>query len=238
MKETPEVLLRHTRGELSEMAEKLGIDTAGISKSKIADLIFEARKKTEKTTAKEASKPRAEAPKVEKSFKAKPMPHIGTNIGKKGVFAKRAAISAQMDINADAVAAIGTGVMEMQNSIINMMAGMDNFAFEMRKEGSENLLKGVNVMHKGVDEMQKGFKAQIKVNEKAAVKMGTGIKEMHKGIQDLQSEFDDKTHQFQIGVKEMHSGVKMIQKGIQQMETKFGEYRNETANYIKDFYYG
>jgi hypothetical protein len=238
MKETQEILMKRTRSELSEMAEKLGIDTAGISKTKIADFIFEARNKTEKPLAEEASKPRAAAPKAKKAFKAQPMPHIGTNIGKKGVFAKRAAISAQMDENAEAVAAIGTGVMEMQTSINDMMVGMNNFAFEMRKEGSENLLKGVHVMHKGVDEMQKSFKAQIKVNEKAAAKMGTGIKEMHKDIQDLQSAFNDKTHQIQIGVKEMHSGVKMIQKGIHQMESKFGEYRNETANYIKDFYYG
>src|SRR3972149_5231427 len=210
MKETPEVLLKRTRSELSDMAEKLGIDTVGISKTKIADFIFEARKKTEKTPAKEASKPRAEAPKAGKAFKAQPKPHIGTNIGKKGVFAKRAAISAQMDVNAEAVGAIGTGVKEMQTSIKNMMVGMDNYAIEMRKEGSENLHKGVRVMHKGVDEMQKSFKAQIKVNEKAAAKMGTGIKEMHKGIQDLQSAFDEKNHQLQIGVKEMHSGVKMI----------------------------
>ena len=231
MKETPEVLLKRTRSELSDIAEKMGIDTVGISKTKIADFIFEARKKTEKAPAKVASKPRAEAPKAKKAFKAQPMPHIGTNIGKKGVFAKRAAISAQMDVNAEAVEAIGTGVFEMQTSINDMMVGMNNFAFEMLKVGSKNL-------QKGVDEMQKNINSQTKSNEKAAAKMGTGIKEMHKGIQDLQSAFDDKTHQIQIGVKEMHSGVKMIQKGIHQMETKFGEYRNETADYIKDFYYG
>ncbi len=231
MKETPEELLKRTRSELSDMAEKLGIDTAGISKTKIADFIFEARNKTEKVPAKEASKPRASAPKARKVFKAQPRPHIGMNIGKKGVFAKRAAISAQMDENAEAVAAIGTGVFEMQTSINDMMVGMNNFAFEMLKVGSKNL-------QKGVDEMQKNINAQTKSNEKAAAKMGTGIKEMHKGIQDLQTAFGDKTHQIQIGVKEMHSGVKMIQKGIHQMETKFGEYRNETADYIKDFYYG
>ncbi len=231
MKETPEELLKRTRSELSDMAEKLGIDTVGISKTKIADFIFEARKKTEKAPAKEASKPRAEAPKAKKAFKVQPKPHIGTNIGKKGVFAKRAAISAQMDVNAEAVAAIGTGVMEMQTSINNMMFAMDKNAKKMRQEGSAKL-------HKGVNEMNKGINTQIKDNEKAAAKMGTGIKEMHKGIQDLQSAFDEKTHQLQIGVKEMHSGVKTIQKGIHQMETKFGEYRNETADYIKDFYYG
>jgi len=206
MKETPEVLLKHTRSELSEMAEKLGIYTAGISKTKIADLIFEARKKTEKAPAKEASKPIAEAPKAKKAFKVQPMTHIGMNIGKKGVFAKRAAISAQMDVNAEAIAAIGAGVFEMQTSINDMVVGMNNFAFEMLKSGSKNL-------QKGVDEMKTGINTHIKDNEKAAANMG-------------------------IGIKEMHNGVKMMQKGIHQMESKFGEYRNVTANYIKDFYYG
>jgi hypothetical protein len=36
----------------------------------------------------------------------------------------------------------------------------------------------------------------------------------------------------------MHIGVEVIQKGIEEMETRFGEFQNETANYIKDFYYG
>jgi hypothetical protein len=217
MKETPEVLLKRTRSELSEIAEKLGIDTVGISKTKIADFIFEARKKTEKAPAKEASKPRAEAPKAGKAFKEQPRPHIGTNIGKKGVFAKRAAISAQMDVNAEAVAAIGIGV---------------------------------NEIHKGIN-------AQIKDNEKAAAKMGTGIKEMHKGIKETRSAMDKKAKEMlqegaaklQKGVNEMHKGInaqikdnekaaEKMQEGIHELETKFGEFQNETANYIKDFYYG
>jgi hypothetical protein len=224
MKESPEELLKRTRSELSEMAEKLGIDTVGISKTKIADFIFEARKKTEKTATKEASKPRAATPKAKKAFKAQPRPHIGMNIGKKGVLAKRAAISAHMDVNAEAVAAIGKGVMEMQTSINKMMIGMDNFAIEMMKVGSANL-------HKGVDEMHKGINTQTKDNEKAAAKMGMGIKELHKEIKNFQSAIDDKTIELQKGVKEMHIGIKDIQ-------NEFIEFQNETASYIKDFYYG
>jgi post-segregation antitoxin (ccd killing protein) len=227
MKETAEMLMKHTRSELVEMAEKLGINIAGVAKMNIADSIVKARKTAEKPAAKEASKQRTEASKTEVPRKAQFKSHIG----KKGVFAKRDAISAQMGVNAEAVAAIGTGVMEMQTSIKDMTFGMNKFAKKIQQEGSAKL-------HKGVDEMQKSINAQIKSNEKAAAKMGTGIKEMHKGVQELRSAFDDKTHEFQICIKEMHSGVKEIQTGIHEMEARFGEFQNETANYIKDFYYG
>ncbi len=210
MKETPEVLLKRTRSELSEMAEKLGIDTAGISKTKIADFIFEARNKTEKTPAKEVSKPGAEAPKAGKAFKARPMPHIGTNIGKKGVFAKRAAIDAQIKENEMAAARFDTGVKELQSD-------MDNKAREMLQEGAAKLQKGVDEMHKGIN-------AQIKENEKASAKMGLGVKEMHKGINAQ--------------IKANEKAAAKMQEGIHELETKFGEFPNEIADYIKDFYYG
>jgi hypothetical protein len=206
MKETAEMLMKHTRSELLEMAEKLGINTVGVAKMNIADSIVKARMTAEKPAAKEASKQKTKASKAEVPHKAQVKPHVGMNIGKKGVFAKRAAISAQMGANAEAAAAIGTGVMEMQKSIEDMTSGMNKFAKKVQQDGAAKL-------QKGVDEMQKSINAQTKLNEKAAAKMETGI-------------------------KEMHSGVKVIQKGINQMETIFGEYRNETANYIKDFYYG
>ncbi|VVB90670.1 Uncharacterised protein [uncultured archaeon] len=212
MKETAEMLKKHTRGELVEIAEKLGINTAGVAKMNIADSIIKARMTAEKPAAKEASK-RAKASKAEVPRKTQSKPHTGMNIGKKGVFAKRAAISAQMGANAEAAAAIGAGVMEMQKSIRDMQTSIKDMTFGMTKFAEKFQQEGSAKLHKGVDEMQKSINAQIKLNEKAAAKMGTGI-------------------------KEMHSGIKVIQNGIHEMETKFGEYRNETANYIRDFYYG
>lgn len=199
MKETAEVLLKRTRAELTEMAEKLGIKTTGVAKTKIAESIVESRKKA---GAKEVSKPRVETSKVEVTAKEKLKPHIG----KKGVFAKRAAIDAQIKTNEEAVIVIGTGVKEVQAGIKDMQSAMDNKAREMLQEGAAQLQKGVI--------------------------------EMHKGVKEMQSAIDNKADELQNGVKEMYSGVRVIQKGIRETETRFREYQNETANYIKDFYYG
>lgn len=213
MTETAEELAaEHTRRELEGMAEKLGIGTTGIDKVRLAAAIIEAK---EKTSSKEMPKPKLKTAEVEASWmketvKAKP------SIGKKGVFAKCAAIDAQIRENEEAVAIIGTGVREIQRGIKDMRSAMDNKTMEMQK---------------GVAEMHKSINAQMKANEKAAAKMGMGVKEMHKGIKDLQSAIDNKTVELQNGVKEMHIS-------IGAMETEFREFQNETAKYVKDFYYG
>ncbi len=203
MKETAEVLLKRTRSELAEIAEKLGIKTTGVAKTKIAESIVESRKRA---GAKEVSKPMLEAPRVETSkgevtAKEKLKPHIGKN----GVFAKRAAIDAQIKKNEEAVIVIGTGVKEVQAGIKDMQSAMDSKAREMLQEGAAQLQKSV--------------------------------KEMHKGVKEMQSAIDNKADELQNGVKEMYSGVRVIQKGIRETESRFREYQNETANYIKDFYY-
>jgi hypothetical protein len=163
-----ELAAEHTRRELEEMAEKLGIGTIGIgTKVSLAEAIIKAE---EKASAKEMPKPNMEvkAPKVEVKARVKPA------IGKKGVFAKRAAIE-------EAVAVIGTGI-----------------------------------------------NAQIKENEEAVAVIGTGInaqiKENEEAVKALNKSIEEKTDVLQKGVDEIHSGIMEIQ--------------NETANYIKDFYYG
>ncbi len=226
MKETAEELVaKHTRRQLEEMAEKLGIETLGIgTKNTLAEVIINVK---EKASAKKMPKPPKEATKVAAPAKAQPKPHIG----KKGVLAKRAAIDTQIEENVVAAEMIGAGVRELQKGIKDMSSAMDIKAKEMLHEGTTKLQKGVREMHKGMG-------AQIKENEKAASKMGMGVKEMQKGIKEMQSAIDKKTAALQAGVKEMYSGVKEIQNGIKEMENAFREFQNETANYIKDFYYG
>lgn len=219
MKETAEELAaEHTRRELEGMAEKLGIGTIGIgNKVSLAAAIIKAK---EKASAKEMPKPKSEV-------KARVKPAFG----KKGVFAKRAAIDIQIKENEVAAEMMGAGVKELQKGIKDTRSAMDIKAKEMLQEGATKLQKGVREMHKGIG-------AQIKENEKAAAKMGIGVKEMQKGIKEMQSAIDKKTAALQAGVEEMYSGVKEIQNGIKEMENAFREFQNETANYIKDFYYG
>lgn len=212
MTETAEELAaEHTRRELEGMAEKLGIGTTGIDKVRLAEAIIEK----EKASTKEMPKPKLKAVEVEAPG-MKGLAKAKSPIGKKGVFAKCASIDVQIKENEEAVAMIGTGVREIQRGIKDMRSAMDNKTMEM---------------HKGVGEMHKSINAQMKANEKAAANMGMGVKEMHKAIKDFQSAIDSKAIELQNGVKEIHSS-------IGTMETEFREFQNETAKYIKDFYYG
>lgn len=226
-KTAEELAARHTRRELEGMAEKLGIEALVIgTKTRLAESILEARKKAEKAGG-ELPKPR-ETPDAAAPVKAQPKK---PPIGKKGVLAKRATIDAQIKENAVAADMVGAGVKELQKGIKDTRSDMDKNAKDMLQEGTANLQKGINRMHKSIA-------AQIKENEKASSKMGTGVKEMQKGIKEMQSAIDNKTADIQNGVKEIYSGVKEIQKGIREMEADFRDFRNETANYINDFYYG
>ncbi|MCZ7383883.1 MAG: hypothetical protein O8C63_03940 [Candidatus Methanoperedens sp.] len=196
MAETAENLAaKHTRREIEEMAEKLGIRTVGVSKLKIAESVVESRKKH---VAKETRKV-----KQEKEVKAfKPM----QTIGKRGVFAKQADME------------------KKAGEIESFVAGLHRSAVEMQQ--------------KGIMEMKKGINAQVRENEKAAVKMDSGVKDIQAGIEEMQADIDKKRMEMQRGVREMHRGVAEVRKGIREMENSFMEFRNDTMNYIKDFYYG
>ncbi|MFZ2410962.1 MAG: hypothetical protein WAW23_05290 [Candidatus Methanoperedens sp.] len=187
---------KHTRREVEEIAEKLGINTVGISKLKIAGSVIEARKKPAAKVT-----PRVKPVKEVKAFKP-----VKT-IGKRGVFAKQ--------------------------------ADMEKKAGEIESFVSELHRSAMDMAHKGAMEMQKGINAQIKENEKAAVKMDSGVREIHAGIKEMQADMDKKRVEIQKGVREMHRGVAEIRKGIKEMENSFLEFQDDTMmNYIRDFYYG
>jgi uncharacterized coiled-coil protein SlyX len=260
MSETAEVLLKKTRNELDDIAVKLGINTAGLAKTRIAESIVEARNKA---AAKETSKPKTENPKAA-TPKIKEAPKVEVrkqkpkiSIGKNGVYAKCAAIDAQIKENNEAVAVIGVGIDELNIGIKDLRSDLDKKAKKMLKDGASNLQKGVKEMNNGID-------AQITANEKAAANMNAGIKELNNGITDMRSDLDKKAKKMlkdgasnlQKGVKEMNNGiremeasidrknkeiltgVKVIHAGINGLENKFEDFRNEAANYKHEFYYG
>lgn len=216
MIETAEVLLKKTRNELDEIAVELGINTAGLAKTKMAEYIVEARKKA---AAKEISKPKAETHKAAPSkLKEAPKVEVGKqkpklSIGKKGVYAKCAAIDAQIRENNEAVYVIGVGINEINNGIKGLRSDIDKKAIKLHKDG-------VSMLQQGIKEMN------------------TGVKEIHTGIKEMKTSIDRKADEIQDGIKVMYSGVRVIRTGIQEMGDKFEDFRNDTATYKHDFYYG
>jgi len=241
MNESAEVLLKKARYELDEIAVKLGINTAGLAKTRIAESIVEARNKA---AAKVTPKPKTETPKAA-TPKIKEAPKVEVNkqeikisVGKNGVYAKCQAIDAQINENNEAVAVIGVGIDEINKGIKGLRSDMDKKSVKMHKDGASMLQQGIKELNKGVKEKLNGIDAQIKANKMAAANMEKGVKEIHLGIKEMQTSIDRKADEIQVGIKVMYSGVKVIQNGIQEMGNKFEDFRTETANYKHDFYYG
>lgn len=137
-------------------------------------------------------------------------------------------------------------------------------AKEKPKVEAPKVAASAKIEKKGVFAKRAAMDMQIKENEMAAEMMGAGVKELQNNIEEMRSAMDEKTremlkegaaelrkgiHEMQKGVDtqikeneraaaKMDTGIKKVQKGIDEFGAEIREFRNETANYIKDFYYG
>ncbi|MFZ3060127.1 MAG: hypothetical protein WA102_10365 [Candidatus Methanoperedens sp.] len=179
MAETAENLAeKHTRREIEEMAEKLGIRTVGVSKLKIAESVVESRKKP---VAKETRKV-----KQEKEVKAfKPV----KTIGKRGVFAKQADMEKKAgeiesfvsELHRSAMDMAHKGAMEMQKGI--------NAQIKENEKAAAKMYSGVREIHAGIKQMQADM-------DKKAADIQKGVREMHRGVAEIRkgfTEFQDDT---------------------------------------------
>lgn len=212
MPETVEELVtKHTRRELEEMALKLGIDSLGGTKAQLAETIIEASKKamlkeasmqmepvkepvkvaailsdadaSKKPIQKEA--PRAPAPMIEKPkefVKVRPA-------GKKGVLAKVHAIEK------------ATG--------------------NLQKSGREIREEGIRAMNKGIVEFRKDLDAQIGENLKDIANMNSGAKE-------IRSEMDQMSADMQKFGKDLREdGMRKMNKGVSALRRDINSQKNE-----------
>ncbi len=153
---------KHTRREIEEMAEKLGLSTVGISKLKMAQAVTEARKK-----APAVAKSRAKEAKAQ----AKPV----RAIGKHGVFAMQADMeSFASELLTSAMDMQKAGIMEMQKGI--------NAQIKENEKGAAKMESGVKELHKGIAQMQDDIK-------KKSMEMHRGVAEIRKGIQEMGNSF-------------------------------------------------
>ncbi len=131
-----------------------------------------------------------------------------------------------------------TGVLAKRDDVLAQRAANEEKAREIQK--------GVDEMHTSVIMLQKNIAAQIKENEKAAAKIHTGVKQMQSDVKVMQSailemhfDMDKKARAIvQSGSEQLQKGVAQMQDGIKEVQTGIREFQNDTANYIKDFYYG
>jgi hypothetical protein len=148
-----ELVTKHTRRELEEMAVALGLESLGGTKAQLAEMILESRNKSAPKAAKEppkekpvAEKPKEAAPPMPKETLVKSETPLRSAFGKHGVLAK-------------------------SNSI-------DQMSGELQKAGRSIRDEGMREMMKGVSDFKRATDAQIAENRKAASKMRTGMRQL------------------------------------------------------------
>ncbi len=167
---------KHTRREIEEMAEKLGIDTIGVSKLKLSESIIEAKKKLSA----------AEKTKTKAKVESRPVQ------SKTGVFALKVDIGKKVTEIDSFASELQTNAMEMQaKGIVEMQKGVIEMQKGINAQISENE-KGAAKMRTGVKELQKGI-AQMRADiEKKNLEIQKGVIEMHRGTEDIRKGIDEK----------------------------------------------
>ncbi|MDO9097740.1 MAG: hypothetical protein Q7U60_06430 [Candidatus Methanoperedens sp.] len=112
--------------------------------------------------------------------------------------------------------------------------------------GKKGVLAKRADMDNKAKEMQKGFDAQIKANEKAVARIGSGIKQQIKANEGAAAKIgtgiDAQIKENEDAVAKIGTGIdaqmKENEKAVARIGSGVTELQNEMGNYTKDFYYG
>jgi uncharacterized phage infection (PIP) family protein YhgE len=208
MEETvDELVTKHTRRELEEMAMALGVEPLGGTKMQLSEAIIEARKAQTKkppapaVTAKPAPPPPLmeapkEAPKAPPAPKEAPKEKL-PSFGKRGVLAKSEAIE-------------------------NMAKDMQNVGKAIREDG-------IREMKMGLAEFELGLDSKIRDNKEAVGKM-------HTGVRGIQSEIGKKSRDFQkTGRSIREDGIRQLKMSLADFNRDLDSHTQETREAVSKF---
>jgi hypothetical protein len=257
-----ELVTKHTRRELEELALKYGIENLGGTKSQLADFILEAIRK-QKDQPKSQSQPSPkEAPIIEK---IKSTPKL-ESFGKKGVLAKANAINNKSaDLKRAGKEIRDEGIREMNQSVKEFQAASSILSRNMHSESRKMIEDAQKRFNQGQLQFKQSIDAQMKENKEAVSRMHTGTHEIKVSQEKMAREFqkagksirDEGFRNLQNGlakfqsnlnaqVKENREAVSKLYTGAREMQGRAMSFQNEIQryqeqdlkNYVKDFYYG
>lgn len=258
-----ELVTKHTRRELEELALKLGIENLGGTKSQLAEFILDASKKHKDAPKSPPQASPKEAPMIEKpKSPAKP----AANFGKDGVLAKANAIKNKTaDLRKSGKEIRDEGIREMNQAVKEFQTAGNILSRNMSSEAQKMIEDGQKRFNQGQVEFKRAIDAQIKDNIEAVSKMHTGTKEIIASSEKMSREFqkagrnirEDGMRNLQNGlakfqsnlnvqIKEnreaaskMHSGARDLQARAISFHNEIHRYQEQDLkNYVRDFYYG
>ena len=249
-----ELVTKHTRRELEELAQKLGVENLGVTKSQLADAILGASKKQKELPKTIPASPK-EAPMVEKPKSAAKSVVRGT----KGVMAKSVAIDSKAaelqkagrEIREDGIRRMNKGVKEFHSAC-------DEVAREMQSDGRKMMEDGRQRFELGQSEFKRSLDAQIKKNHGAVARMqasqeemsrsfqkagkdirDSGRRNLQKGLNEFQGIVNFQVKENQKAVVKLNSGARELQGRAASFNSEIHRYQEQDLkNYVRDFYYG
>jgi len=257
-----ELVTKHTRRDLEELALKYGVENLGGTKSQLADAILEASKKQKDQPKSSIQARTKEAPMVEK-----PRTAVAQTVrGKKGVMAKAAAIDSKtaemqkagIEIREEGIRRMNKGVKEFQSAADKMSREMQSNVRKMHEDGQRRF-------ELGQAEFKHSLDAQMKDNHEAVARIHSGAREIRTSQEKMSQEFqkagrdirESGCRNLQSGLKEFHGIVKTqiranqeaisrLNSGARELQGRAASFQNEILrfqeqdlkNYVRDFYYG
>jgi len=258
-----ELVTRHTRRELEEMALSHGVENLGGTKSQLAEAILEAIKKQEVTKPAMPEKPKEVrmAEKLKSDITEKK-----SQPGKKGVMSKVSSIErlsadlqkAGREIQDQGIRRRTKGIKEFHSARDKMSAGMRSSAKTMMDEAVQRRNSGLKAF---ADDLN----SQISENKESAAKMGSASAQMRSDMNKMSEEFQkagrdirsEGTRNLQRGLKQFNTdvrsqiaankkaaarislGASSLQDRASSLQNDFRLYQDQDLRtYIRDFYYG
>jgi hypothetical protein len=257
-----ELVTKHTRRELEELALKFGLENLGGTKSQLAESILEAMKKQKEPPKSTPQVSPKEASMIEKpKAAAKP-----AGFGKKGVLAKANAIDNKAaDFKKAGRDIRDEGIREMTKAVKEFHAAGNMLSRNMHSEGQKMIEDGQKRFNQGQVQFKQSIDAQIKENSEATAKLHSGAREIRSSQEKMSREFnkagksirDDGYRNLQNGlakfqsnlfsqIKENREAVSKLNSGARELQGRAASFQNEIhkyqeqdlKNYVRDFYYG
>lgn len=237
-----ELVTKHTRRELEEMAMKLGVENLGGTKSQLAESIMDAsHKATPKSMPATLEYPKETAPVVEKPKTPSKMQPIG----KKGVMAKVSAaknaagefekagahirddgirnmtrgisefnedVRSQVKENNEAASMMSSGVRALQAEANKLSGEMQEKSKDLEYRSRKMLEDGIQKFEAGQAAFKKDIDTQKRSNEESLARFNSGVNDLH-------SSKDKMSKKLQKGGKGIReSGLKNLQKGMAEFK--------------------
>jgi len=219
MEETfEELVTKHTRRELEEMALKCGAENLGGTKSQLAEAILEAIKKQ-----KESPKPAKQEMSQVVQMVEKPKISTGSTMqpAKNGVMAKISAINSKSSefqtagrqIREEGIREMNKGIREFHSATNTMSKNMANGLKNIASDAKKMREDGLQRFNAGQAAFRSDLNSQIKENKEA-------ISKFNSGARDIKSATEQMSRDFQKAGKDMRDdGFRNLQNGLSQFRS-------------------